>query len=96
MQLLKLRFICVILLILQLGGCIVVPEKNVYHTNRCEISSDRLTLRVVDLTKKTNSYRYYIIDGAWLVPLTGVVSGTFVAVSNIYNLFEKIIVCGEP
>ena len=95
MKLLGFKFVFLMLLTMLLGGCIVVPEENAYHINRCEISSDRLTLRVVDLTKKTNSYLYYTIDGLWLVPLTGTVSGTFVAVNNIYNIFEEKLVCGK-
>ena len=74
-----------------LSGCIVIPKKDNNHTNKCEISSDRMTLRVVDLAKETNSY--YSINGLWLYPLTGAVSGTYVAVNNVYHLGEETIVC---
>ena len=73
-------------------GCIVVPEKDHNHVSKCEISSDHKTLRVVDLAKETNSY--YSISGLILYPLTGVVSGTYVAVNNVYHLGEEKIVCG--
>ncbi|RYY74362.1 MAG: hypothetical protein EOO52_15715 [Gammaproteobacteria bacterium] len=74
-----------------LTGCIVVPEKDFSNRNRCEISSDKKTLKVLDLAKGTNSY--YSISGVILVPLTGIVSGTYVAVNNVYHLGEELIVC---
>lgn len=74
-----------------LTGCVVVPEKDARYENSCEISSDRKTLKIVDLAKETNSY--YSISGAWLFPLTGVVSGTYVAANNVYHLGEETIVC---
>jgi hypothetical protein len=81
-----------LILLIFLSGCIVVPDKDKTHTNKCEISSDKKTLRIVDVAKGTNSY--YSIESFWLLPLTGVVSGTYVAVNNIYHLGEETIVCG--
>jgi hypothetical protein len=81
----------VIFLPFLLAGCIVAPTKDSSRQNRCEISSDRKTLKVIDLAKETNSY--YSISGMVLLPITGVVSGTFVAVNNVYHLGEEAIVC---
>ena len=77
-----------------ISGCIVVPEKDTSHVHKCEISSDHKTLRVVDLAKETNSYYSVFGTGLILVPLTGAVSGTYVAVNNVYHLGEEKIVCG--
>lgn len=76
---------------LLLSGCILVPGKDKSHTNKCEISSDRKTLKVMDLAKGTNSY--YSISGLFLFPLSAAVSGTYVAVNNIYHFGEETIVC---
>jgi hypothetical protein len=83
--------VIVLLLLFLLSGCIVVPKKDSTHPNKCEISSDRKTLKVIDLAKETNSY--YSVSGIFLFPVTGVISGTFVAVNNIYHLGEETIVC---
>ncbi len=72
-------------------GCVVVPETDSSYKYKCEISEDRQTLKVVDLAKDSNSY--YSIGGLVLYPLTGVVSGTYVAVKNVYNLGKEKIVC---
>jgi hypothetical protein len=74
-----------------LSGCIIVPKNDSTRHNKCEISSDRKTLKVIDLAKETNSY--YSISGLFLFPVTGIISGTFVAVNNIYHLGEETIVC---
>jgi hypothetical protein len=74
-----------------LAGCAVVPKKYSTHHNKCEISSDRKTLKVVGLAKETNSY--YSISRLFLFPITGVIAGTFVEVNNIYHLGEETIVC---
>jgi hypothetical protein len=81
-----------LLIALIVTGCIVVPEKDKHHVSKCEISSDHKTLRVVDVAKETNSY--YSIGGLILYPLTGAVSGTYVAINNVYHLGEEKIVCG--
>jgi hypothetical protein len=81
----------VLVLSFLLIGCIVVPEKISSSHSMCEISSDKKTLRIVDLAKGTNSY--YSISGVVLLPITGIISGTYVAVNNVYHLGEKTIVC---
>ncbi len=78
-------------------GCVVVPAIDDAYVNRCEISSDRKILKIVDVAKDTNSY--YSISGILLtpiiVPITGIVSGSYVVVNNIYHLGEEKIVCGR-
>ena len=55
-------------------------------------SSDRKTLRIYNA--HDDAGLYFSVSGLILVPLTGVVSGTYVAINNIYNLGEERIVCG--
>ena len=86
----KYTFSALIVLSL-LSGCIVVPDKVSSRENKCEISSDKKTLKIVDLAKGTNTY--YSISGIVLLPISGVISGTYVAVNNVYHLGEEIIVC---
>lgn len=74
-----------------LSSCAVVPVKDFQHVNKCEISSDKKTLKVIDLAKESNSY--YSISGVILLPITGVVSGVYVAVNNVYHLGEEKVVC---
>ncbi len=82
--------ICCALLIL--AGCVVVQTKDLSVVNKCEISSDRKTLKIINGFDDTNTF--YSISGLLLVPITGVVSGAYVAINNIYHLGEEKIVCG--
>ncbi|WP_394224034.1 hypothetical protein [Alteromonas gracilis] len=89
MKLLLLLSFCILLL----SGCIVVPETDTAKVNKCEISSDRKTLKVVNGFEETNTF--YSISGIALLPITGIVSGTYVAINNIYHLGEETLVCGS-
>jgi len=75
-----------------ISSCMVMPEKDQTYANKCEISSDRKTLKVIDASKDTNSY--YSISGLILLPVSGIVSGTYVAINNVYHMGEEKIVCG--
>nr|WP_136252544.1 hypothetical protein [Ningiella ruwaisensis] len=83
-------FVCCLFL---LSACVVVPEKDTVKVNRCEISSDRKTLKIINGFEDTNTF--YSISGLVLIPISGVVSGTYVAINNIYHLGEERIVCGS-
>tara|TARA_R110000751_G_scaffold15290_7_gene49677 strand:- start:76060 stop:76302 length:243 start_codon:yes stop_codon:yes gene_type:complete len=76
-----------------ISGCVVVPIVDFSSVNKCEISSDRKTLRIINGFKATNTY--YSISGLLLLPITGVVSGAYVAINNIYHIGEETIVCGK-
>ncbi len=82
----------VALCVITLSGCIVVPETDPTKINRCEISSDRKTLKVINGFEDTNTF--YSVSGLILLPLSGVVSGTYVAINNVYHLGEETLVCG--
>jgi hypothetical protein len=77
---------------LLLCGCIVVPESDFERVNKCEISSDRKTLKVVNGFEQTNTF--YSVSGLVLLPISGVISGTYVAINNVYHLGEETLVCG--
>jgi len=82
----------IIFTILFLSGCVVLPVVDHSYVNKCEISSDRKVLKVVDAAKGSNSF--YSISGVILLPITGVISGIYVGVNNIYHLGEEKLICG--
>lgn len=81
--------------VLLLVSCVVIPVPDNLHHNKCEISSNRKVLKVVDVAKETNSY--YSIGGIILspilIPTSALLSGSYVAINNIYNLGEEKFVC---
>ncbi|NQZ90278.1 MAG: hypothetical protein HRT54_22160 [Colwellia sp.] len=84
---------CTILIfILFLSGCVVLPTDDNTYVNKCEISSDRKTLKVVSASEGLNTF--YSISDLLLLPVTGVIVGIYVGVNNIYHLGEEKIVCG--
>jgi len=80
---------------LLLISCVVIPVLDNIHHNKCEISSNRKVLKVVDVAKETNSY--YSIGGIILspilIPTSAILSGSYVAINNVYNLSEEKFVC---
>ncbi|GAA6206592.1 hypothetical protein NBRC116600_33900 [Thalassotalea sp. SU-HH00458] len=80
------------ILALFISGCAVLPVDDHSYINKCEISSDKKTLKVVDAAKGTNSF--YSISGVILLPITGVISGVYVGINNIYHLGEETFTCG--
>ena len=89
------KIIILMSLILIVSGCITVPVDDEEHIHLCKISSDRKTLKIVDVAKETDSY--YDISGTLLspilVPTTALISGTYVLVNNIYHYGEEKVVC---
>ena len=69
-----------------------MPTTDLSAVNRCEISSDRKTLKMINGFEGTNTY--YSVSGLILVPITGVVSGVYVVINNIYHIGEETVVCG--
>jgi hypothetical protein len=86
---LKIR-LCVFLFLLSTSGCVIVPTNDLSSVNKCEISSDRKTLKIINGFEDTNTY--YSISGLLLMPITGVVSGAYVAINNIYHIGEEAVV----
>lgn len=70
--------------------------------NECSISSDRKTLKVVNMLNEKNTYYYLIpqskeelVVTAVLIPTVSILSGTFVLVNNTYNFGEEKIRCSS-
>jgi hypothetical protein len=91
------RISLTILPLIIISGCIAVPSPSKNYEARCEISTDRLTLKIIDVAEETNSY--YSISGLILtpilVPATAIISGIYVIAHNTYYLGEEMIVCSE-
>lgn len=87
----------VVMLSSTLIGCVVAPVVDHSYQPKCQISSDRKTLKIIDLAKESNSY--YSISGIILtpilVPTTAIISGTYVLVNNSYQLGEQAIKCNS-
>ncbi|QFT53771.1 hypothetical protein [Microbulbifer sp. THAF38] len=90
------NFIYIFLASINVISCVTVPAPSDKQTARCEISTNRLTLKVVDLAEATDSY--YSLEGLIaspiLVPTTAILSGAYVLAHNTYRLGEEKIVCG--
>ena len=86
-----------IFIVISFSSCATIPTKVKGHVNKCEISSDKKTLKIIDVAKETHTY--YSLSGLILTPIiiptTTIVSGSYILVNNIYNLAEEKIVCGE-
>jgi hypothetical protein len=85
--------LCGFITLLLTSGCVVVAAKDLLAVNKCEISSDRKTLKIINGFKDTHTY--YSVSGLILLPITGVVSSIYVTINNIYHVGEKAVVCGS-
>ncbi len=87
--------IIIILLTIIISSCITIPVNDRRYVNKCSISSDRKTLKIIDVAKETHNY--YSISGLMLspifIPATAIISGSYVLVNNIYHLGEERIKC---
>lgn len=81
--------------VLTVSGCVVVPHSDNQHTAKCEISTDRKTLKVANVAKETNTYYSLsgIIATPILYPTSAIISAGYVAVHNAYNFGEEKIRC---
>ncbi len=89
------RAVLTMILVTNLAGCITAPVPSEHYPSKCGISSERLTLKIVDVAKGTNSdsVEGYLISPI-LVPVTAVPSGAIVLLNNIYNFVEENVLCG--
>ncbi|MFD2167536.1 hypothetical protein ACFSJY_14900 [Thalassotalea euphylliae] len=90
------KFLMVLVASLLLQACVFVPERAAQPKNACGLSTELKTLKVVNLMDGDASF--YDWQGEMISPLTlplsAVISGTYVAVNNVYFLGEKQIRCG--
>ncbi len=78
-----------------LSACVTVPVPSDDQPKWCEVSSQKLTLTIVDVAEATNSFRDvggYIISPI-LIPVTAIVSGSYVLANNLYHLGQKHYQC---
>lgn len=89
--------ITLIFLILTISACATVPVSDKRYVKRCGVSSDKKTLKIIDVAKETDTY--YSVSGILLtpiiVPVTAVISGSYVLINNLYNLGEEKIKCSK-
>ena len=76
-------------------GCVTVPETDRNYVGKCGVSNDHKVLRIANVAEETKSY--YSIGGILLtpilIPVTALVSGTYVLINNAYYSAEEIINC---
>ncbi|SEL20878.1 hypothetical protein SAMN05216262_10791 [Colwellia chukchiensis] len=86
-----------VLAILITPACVVLPEVKENQHYQCGLSSDKKTLKVVNLMAGDTSFYQWHDELLSLItlPSTAVISSTYVAVNNIYHLGEKVIKCGS-
>ncbi|WP_372771013.1 hypothetical protein [Pseudoalteromonas sp.] len=94
-----MRIFTLVPFIFLLSACVVFPVTDKEATRiakvRCELSSDKKILKVVDVAKETNSF--YSVSGIVLspiiLPVSGLLSGSYTLVNNIYFYGEQKIKC---
>jgi len=92
----RLLFTTIILFfIMAISGCVAVPATDASYVGRCGVSPDHKTLKIVDVSKATNSY--YSISGILLTPIllptTAIISGAYVLTNNAYYSGKNIVQC---
>ncbi|MGJ8678915.1 hypothetical protein [Paraglaciecola sp.] len=79
------------------SGCVVMPETDNKQNYQCGLSTDKKTLKVVNLMDGDTSFYEWNdeISSIITMPTSAVVSSVYVAVNNIYHFGEKQIKCGN-
>jgi len=88
--------ICQIIIILwTLTGCVVIPEVDHSQTYQCGLSTDKKTLKVVNLMEGDTSFYKWNDEFLSIItlPTSAVLSSVYVAVNNVYHIGEKQIKC---
>ena len=88
------RFIVLVTSLACLQGCITAPIPSTDYRSECDIATQRLQLKIIDVAKGTNSdsVEGYLISPV-LVPLTAIPSAVIVLINNIVNFAEEKIRC---
>jgi len=91
-----LNRILTLFVVLNITGCVVLPEKDQTEKYQCALSTDRKVLRLVNLTDGDTSFYQWNdeILGIISVPTTAIISAAYVVANNIYHIGEKKIKCG--
>lgn len=82
---------------LVISGCVVVPETAPVSQYQCGLSTDKKTLKVVNLMDGDTTFYAWSDEmlSALTMPTTAIINGVYVAVNNVYHYGEKIIKCGN-
>lgn len=76
-----------------LTGCVALPQTDYGYDTRCDTRSERKRLHVVNGFNDANVF--YTLGGVVLLPVTGVVFGSYVALNNMYHAGEQRVMCGS-
>ena len=84
-----------ILIIALLSICIVVPENAENQYLKCALSTDKKTLKIVNLLDGDETFYAWQdeILSVITLPSSAIISSVFVAVNNVYYIDEKNIKC---
>jgi hypothetical protein len=94
---LMIKKITTIFFIFAFTGCVVVPEIDNSQDYQCGLSTDKKTLKVVNLMDGDTSFYEWNDEIASIItlPTSAVISSVYVAVNNIYHIGEKQIKCSS-
>ena len=84
-----------LLFVVLVSSCVVVPVTETRYVGRCGITHDKKTLKLIDVAKESQTY--YDIGGLVLspilIPVTAILSATYIATDEIYQYGKQMIVC---
>jgi len=85
----------IIIFLLTITGCVVIPEVDHSQKYQCGLSTDKKTLKVVNLMKGDTSFYKWNDEFLSIItlPTSAVLSSVYVAVNNVYHIGEKQIKC---
>ncbi len=94
-RLLRHMAYCLVLLAALVSGCAVVPYPDEFHVSDCPTRSRQQTLRLVNVLTEAQSdgLSSYLLSPI-VVPVSAVVSGSYVLGNNLYNELEQAYKCG--
>lgn len=92
-----LNKITTLIFVFTFSGCVVMPESDKTQNYQCGLSTDKKTLKVVNLMDGDTSFYEWNdeISSIITMPTSAVISGVYVAVNNIYHFGETQIKCGN-
>jgi hypothetical protein len=84
-----------VLIVALLSSCIVVPQSAEPQDFQCALSTDKKTLKVINLNDgDANFYAWQDEIFSFItIPSSAIISGVYVAVNNVYHIGEKQIKC---
>jgi len=95
MKLKTIKKYSLVLIMTILSSCIVVPESVENQNLECALSTNKKTLKVVNLLDGDETFYAWEdeIFSVITMPGSAILSSVFVAVNNVYHIGEKQIKC---